>query len=131
MSEKACSKCRIVKPLEAYDRNRNKSDGRESECSDCRRARQAAKREPEVAVERKEPTTRKSDDPKATVRRQHLFNVEARRAPRQRKEPSDYDVRYWWKISNDAERAAAHAAYLRALAPRPVMASDGVTRLDD
>lgn len=42
-AEKGCGKCRVVKPLSGFHRNRRNRDGRETNCRECRASIAAAR----------------------------------------------------------------------------------------
>lgn len=52
MTEKKCTQCGEVKPLEAFDKDKNGPGGRTSRCKDCRRAYYEAHREETIARRR-------------------------------------------------------------------------------
>jgi hypothetical protein len=144
---KACSKCQVIKPFDAFNRNRHKAFGRDTECRQCKQLRRLASRTHKVCTaceKRKEiaefyKNRERRDgydnrcksccktrsvtvlDHKATVRRQSLFHTPLKRKPK--------GTKRWHLIWDAAEREAARIDYEKLLEPPPVLASDG-TRLD-
>ena len=123
VSEKTCSRCGEIRPLDAFNRYRHSQDGRQNYCRDCQRAyrqapeRMAAEREREKSPERlayknarmKTPAGRAANNRRQAIYRER--HAEELAAKRQTEEWKAYQ-RKWKREHREAVRAYMYA-YVR------------------
>lgn len=80
---KTCSKCKQVKPLDDFSRDRTRSDGRRTRCRDCERAyarEYRQKNTEKVRAYRRERYQKNAEKERAYAREYHQKNAEKKRA---------------------------------------------------
>jgi hypothetical protein len=147
VNEKACARCGIAKPLDAFHRNRSKRLGRETECRECRHARRIGGKTTKVcsACHKSKPfelfqkNKQKRDGYDNRCKACRKIRDQARA-----KEPAEWrkalvrrqvlfkvtpvraskpqppvDVRRWYRVADPTQREAARLRYEKILAPPP------------
>ena len=105
MTSKTCTGCRETKELNAYHRNKSRSDGRSHRCKSCVKAYQAEWRErPEVQAHKAEWTTEYESRPEV---KEHRAKYRAR--PEVKARQAEYEARAETKARR-AEYGAEHKA---------------------